>query len=114
MQRYPTQASAWAFEREVCLDRHTEAIGEMIHVSVLQRMGRLVRQNNRLRAYRPKNVSAILDIIGATYGNSGSSGPNRPILIAGWDGHPLDPISKREDALSIVACARERLTYAYR
>jgi hypothetical protein len=107
---YPTTASRRFFEKEVCLDRHADTVGEMIHVSVLQRLGFSVRHDKTMAAYRPKNVLAVLDIIEASYGVPGIPKPVRPILIVDWDGRPLDPVGGRDNALAIISSARERLS----
>jgi hypothetical protein len=106
---YPTNASRWKFEQEVSRDRHAEVISEMIHISVLQRLGRPVwRENDRI-IYQPKNVLAVLDVIEASYHNPEFGKTSRPILIVGWDGQPLDPVKQRDAALEILAAARKRL-----
>ena len=110
---YPTKAAPWAFESEVCRDRHAQPIGEMIHVSVLQRLGRPVWNNGNREIYRPKNVSSILEILDASYGDRRLVKPDRPILIVDWDGHPFDPLSKCEAALAIVSSARDRLRHPF-
>jgi hypothetical protein len=47
IRNYTTHAKRWSFETEVSRDRHGDTIGEMVHVSVLHRMGRVVSCNNR-------------------------------------------------------------------
>jgi hypothetical protein len=106
---YPTNANQWKFEQEVSRDRHAEVIGEMIHISVLLRLGRPVWQDSVRRIYRPKNVIAVLDILEESYVDPDSRQMHRPILIVGWDGQPLDPTEHREEALEILAAARSRL-----
>jgi hypothetical protein len=107
---YSTNSSPWSFEREVCLDRHAETVGEMIHVSVLLRLGNLVRQEKIVAPYRPKNVLSVIDVIAASYGASGLPKPPRPIRIVQWDGRPLHPTEDRAAALAIISSARERLS----
>jgi hypothetical protein len=107
---YSVNPSRWRFEKQVCQDRHAEATGEMIHVSVLQRLGIFVPHDKRMAAYRPKNVLAVLDVVGGSYGAPGIPNPVRPILVVDWDGQPLDAASGRDKALAIISSARDRLS----
>ena len=105
---HPTGARTVFFEKEVSHDRHAEPIGEMIHISVLQRLGISVWHDKTKAVYRPKNVLAVLDVLDATYSEL-ISPADQPILIVDWDGQPLHIMGGREKARTIISSARERL-----
>jgi len=44
-----------------------EPVGEMIHVSVLQRLGTSVWHEKNTMSYRPTNVLSVLDVIEESY-----------------------------------------------
>lgn len=103
---------SWLNESNVCRDRHDEAIGEMVHISALERLGQCVRGKFWKRRYMPPNLLAILDTIESAYGISVlSSRQPTGIRIVGWAGKVLDPeIEADRLAVSrVVIAARNRL-----
>lgn len=90
------------FETVVCRDRHATPVDEMVHISVIERLGCSVTVNTRKEIYAPRNILAALDAIEATHHGAA---PGSQIPIIGWDGKPLS----RQDALSRLAAARLRL-----
>ena len=106
---YPTAANRWRYEREVSQDRHAEVIGEMVHVSVLQRLGQPVWQGNERSIYRPKNVLSVLNVIRETYSNPDFVGTSRGIRVVGWDGEPFDLVSGRATVMDELSAVQSRL-----
>ena len=92
----------WHHEREVCRDRHAQRIGEMVHLSALERLGQRVSVNGRNKQYRPANLVSVLDYIKSSYGLSGAP-PGSGLRIVDWSGEVLDP--QNSDARSTVAAA---------
>lgn len=110
---YPSNAIRRKFEKEVCLDRHSEPIGEMIYISVLQRLGTPVWHDKIMKVYSPQNVLSVLDIIEASYGAAKFRKSTNPILIVDWDGLPLATVGGRDKGLGTISAARERLRKPY-
>ncbi|MCK1384395.1 DUF2235 domain-containing protein [Bradyrhizobium sp. 21] len=106
---YPTTANRWRYEREVSQDRHAEVVGEMIHVSVLQRLGHPVWRDRERSIYRPRNVLAVLDVIRESYSDPEFGKTNRGIRVVGWNGEPLDLVSGRETVMNSMIAAQSRL-----
>jgi hypothetical protein len=79
-------------ERNVCHDRHGEAIGEAIHISAIQRLGCEVRIDNKCTIYAPRNLLILLE-------------KKQSIKIVGWDGECLPHAA----AKSVVREALKRL-----
>jgi Uncharacterized alpha/beta hydrolase domain (DUF2235) len=80
------------YEREVSRNRHDETIGEMVHVSVIERLGRPVCGRLWRRKYWPQNLATTFDVIKDTYlSPKESQGRQGEIRIVGWDGKPLNP-----------------------
>ncbi len=67
-------------------DRRDEAIGEAVHISVLERLGKEVRMGSSLRPYCPPNLLHILPRIEATYTRPGEPGG---VLVVDWDGKQI-------------------------
>jgi hypothetical protein len=88
--------------------QHEVPIGHMVHVSALERLGRIVPEDDRLPLYAPPNLIAVLPSIRATYQD-----PDRaPALkIVGWDGVPIEPTDRegREAMLDLLALAYDGL-----
>jgi hypothetical protein len=103
--------SAWLHEAEVCRDRHAEDIGEMVHISVIERLGKEVRGMLRRRQYAPKNILAIFDKIKKTYTIPKTLAPSSEIRIVGWSGNILDPNvpADQDMASQVVKAASNRL-----
>jgi hypothetical protein len=92
-----------AFEINVCHDRHANPVGEMVHVSVLQRIGCLVKVGKYNDIYAPKNLLLALGAIEDTYAGIARNGAK--IRIVDWSGHVL----AAEVAMKVVAKTRDRL-----
>jgi hypothetical protein len=102
----------WRYEREVSRSRHDETIGEMIHASVLERLGQSIRGTLWQRKYEPRNLLSLLDVVKKTYGMSEREDEAKnSIQIVGWDGNPLDPAveSDRLSAWQLLKVATQRL-----
>jgi uncharacterized protein (DUF2235 family) len=109
--RVPTKS--WRYEREVSRNRHDETIGEMIHASVIERLGQPVGGTFWSRKYNPRNLARILDAVKETYGISEKTqGQDNIIRIVGWDGKPLDPTltAHRLSASQLLNAATQRLS----
>jgi hypothetical protein len=104
-----TGLSWW--QREVCRDRHADPIAEMIHISVLERLGATVETNGHLGTYTPANLMSVLSTIGGTYG-IGIRSHSPDIRVVDWDGRELDPGQSRdiERVRILVNEARTRLS----
>jgi hypothetical protein len=104
-----TGLSWW--QREVCRDRHADPIAEMIHISVLERLGATVETNGHLGTYTPANLMSVLSTIEGTYG-IGIRSPSPDIRVVDWDGRELDPGESRdiERVRILVNEARTRLS----
>jgi hypothetical protein len=95
-------------------DRLADAIGEMIHRSVLERLGRQNVGPHTARGYSPPNVVAVLGMIEATYGVRRENGPPRKLLVVNWDGHVMsaEDDATRAEVMSLLGAARDRLPQA--
>ena len=102
------------FQRNVSRDRHSDPIGEMVHVSALERIGISVQTEKKIGRYAPKNLIQVLGIIDETYsqeiGTRELSGPD--IHIVDWSGAELDPAQPghQNRVQTIVSSARQRLS----
>jgi hypothetical protein len=109
-QRVPIKP--WRYEHEVSRNRHDETIGEMIHASVIERLGQPIRGKLWRRKYKPQNLLSLLDVVKNTYGMSekGDKAENS-IRIVGWDGKPLDPSVDTDRLLAwqLLKVATQRL-----
>jgi len=110
LSNYPmTGLGFW--ERNVSYDRHAEPIGEMVHVSALERLGTRVAVGPKSKIYAPKNLLEVLHFIEETYVET-KRPTLREIRIVDWSGHDLDPGDDRAAGAEIVAQARSRLKAA--
>jgi hypothetical protein len=109
-QRVPIKF--WRYEHEVSRNRRDETIGEMIHASVIERLGQPIRGKLWRQKYKPRNLLSLLDVVKNTYGMSekGDKAENS-IRIVGWDGKPLDPSvdTARLLAWQLLKVATQRL-----
>jgi len=94
-------------ETIVGYDRHAESIGEMIHISVLERLGVAVDGKN---VYAPYSLKAMLDVMQSTYNKNCKTGS--PIRIVGWDGSILDPDLADEASIAqkLIAEAKQKVS----
>ena len=107
-QRMPANYSRrprwWLRETTVCTDRHADPIAEMVHISVLARLGKRVRVGWFQKTYRPWNLLSVLKDIQETYCPPPTGKQiARDILIVDWSGRPLDPGCQRDKQLAIEA-----------
>lgn len=86
-----TEADKWAYEKEVSRDRHAQPIGEMVHISALERLGQRVLVGQTPRRYKPKNLISIAPVIARTYGIAAESTAGPDIPVVGWSGSVLKP-----------------------
>jgi hypothetical protein len=86
-------------------DRHAETIGEMVHVSALERVG----VDDFGGRYDPLSLQLLLDVLQSTYD------PDQviasPLKIVNWDGKPMDPNSESDVAIAknLISEARRRI-----
>ena len=66
-------------------DRHAETMGEMVHVSALERLG----VDGFGQPYNPQSLKLMLNVLKSTY-DAGMPVAS-PVKIVNWDGKPLDP-----------------------
>lgn len=103
----------WRRETEVSRNRHDETIGEMIHVSVIERLGRPIGGRLwRNKKYRPRNLMEHFDQLKMTYGKANPvSAAGNGLRIVGWDGDPLDPKKEKDRAAAaqLLAAATKRV-----
>jgi uncharacterized protein (DUF2235 family) len=102
----------WRYEREVSRNRHDETVGEMIHASVIERLGQPINGKLWTQKYTPRNLLSLLDIVRNTYGISPKKdGAEANIRIVDWDGKPLDPSVEpdRHTAWHLLEDATQRL-----
>ena len=86
-------------EVNVGRDRHATPIGEGIHVSALERLGRLIHVDKRKSYYEPLNLVTALNSVEASFLTE------RPVAIVGDQGLPLDAAVATE----VLRQARSRL-----
>lgn len=101
-----------SFSRVGNYDRHAMPLAEMVHVSVIERLGSDVVIANEGLSYQPANLMRVLDHIYATYGAMpGLPKPRPEIRIVDWNGRDLDPFSpdERARAVDLLLAARTRL-----
>ena len=101
----------WRLEDIVCRDRHAEVIGEMVHISALQRLGQKISIGGRVSRYAPKNLVTVLNRIKATYtGNAPEA--STEIKVVNWDGRWFDPrdAADQSSVLRIVRAAQDGLS----
>ena len=98
-------------QRVVCRDRHAAVIGEMVHISALERLGQNIFIERRRSRYAPENLVTVLDRIAATY-TSSAQAPSTEIKVVKWDGTIFDPRASADQSkiLAIVKAAQERLS----
>jgi hypothetical protein len=104
--------NSWQYEREVSRNRHDETIGEMIHASVIERLGQPSGNKFWRQKYRPRNLLSLLDAVKNTYRISEKKvNAENNIRIVGWDGKPLDPSVDTDRLLAsqLLNAATQRL-----
>ncbi len=79
-------------QSNVCWDRHADPIGEMVHISALQRLGATVNVEGRSARYAPNNLLRVLEPIRETYAQNRRATALRPdIRVVEWSGRELHP-----------------------
>lgn len=81
----------------VGFDRHAAAQGEAIHISAIERFGRMVCIDGQTRSYRPRNLYAYLQ--------AQQSGKARHLPIVDWDGSAIN--DARANELIRLAMSRQ-------
>jgi hypothetical protein len=94
-------------QTNVGYDRHAETIGEMIHISVLERLGVAIDGTN---TYAPVSAAGMLDVIQSTYEKTIAEEDS--VKIVCWTGKILDPAIGEDVATAkdVITRARERIT----
>jgi len=72
----------------VSRDRHAVAVGEMLHISALERLGSIVKVDSRKKEYRPQNVIDVLETIRGTYERWSHS---QKMHVVNWSGDIIEP-----------------------
>lgn len=100
----------WLYECCVSRDRHYLSIGEMVHISAIERVGTFVREDYEIKKYKPRNLISILSYIYDTYRVEKSINDLVIIKVVKWNGEVFDPSngSDRYDVQKAVsdACLR--------
>jgi hypothetical protein len=101
---YARRPRWWLRETTVCQDRHADPIAEMVHMSVLERLGKDVRVGWRRKNYRPWNLLSVLSDIVQTYCQPPDARKiAHDILIVDWVGRPLDPGCHHDKQVALKA-----------
>jgi hypothetical protein len=97
-------ATGW-HQINVGYDRHAESIGEMVHVSALERLG----VDDTGQPYNPLSLRLMLDVIQSTYDPSHVVAS--PVKIVHWDGKALNPKVEADVATAtiLISDARRRI-----
>jgi hypothetical protein len=97
-------ATGW-HQINVGYDRHAESIGEMVHVSALERLG----VDDLGQPYGSLSLRVMLDVLQSTY-EPGQVAAN-PVKIVNWDGKPMDPDNDSDGAAvrNLISEARRRM-----
>jgi hypothetical protein len=94
-------------EVNVSRDRHAVAQDEMLHISVLERLGKVVSVDGRKKQYAPKNVLALLDAIKSEYAPAPSESKFR---VVNWSGEVITPNTEEAElVLKLLDAASRRL-----
>ncbi|MFS8115250.1 DUF2235 domain-containing protein [Rhizobium jaguaris] len=99
---------------EVSRDRHAEPIGEMVHISAIERLGQTIQIDTQKWIYSPRNLTAVLpQIIGTYAAQTEGTSVAHDIRIVDWSGDPLAPRTSKdcEIALTALKAAKERLKF---
>jgi hypothetical protein len=106
-----TGASFWRHQKEVSRDRHARPIGEMVHVSALERFLSDPSLSSTGDRYEAANLNTVIGWIKATYGHATSSDgaqarsnsrASKPVLslpVVDWNGKPITSESSRTEYL---------------
>jgi T6SS, Phospholipase effector Tle1-like, catalytic domain len=94
----------------VSFDRRAMPTGEMVHLSALERLGKPVPVNGKVRLYEPQNLLAVLRHIHATYSSFEKSPGAIDISVVDWSGEVLGPGEQiaRERVLGVLQNAARR------
>lgn len=98
-----TRFGAWSRQRFVSQDRHASPIGEMVHISALERWGKVFNSGWIERSYEPRNLRLAFDRIRGTYSEASNKEPKKPeppepLYVVGWSGHRLEPSDSKSRA----------------
>ena len=62
-----------------------------MHISALERFGQRVSVDGMMRAYKPKNLEAVIPRIWATYSDEKTPAGIIDLPVVDWSGQILDP-----------------------
>jgi Uncharacterized alpha/beta hydrolase domain (DUF2235) len=106
-----TGVKRWRYQREVSRDRHARPIGEMIHISALERLLAEDSVNPRGRRYKAANLAQVVDSIRRAYEHKPDGGepvsgretaPSQPafeLTVVDWDGSRIARRGHRAEEL---------------
>ena len=105
---YPVPVSRG--QRCVSFDRHATPTGEAVHISALERLGKVVRVEGKARIYEPQNLLAVLRHIRATYSCEERSPGAIDIPVVDWSGEILEPREQvaQNKVREVLQCAVQR------
>ncbi len=86
---WPVPIEKGTFKTNVCWDRHADPIGEMVHISVIERLGRQVQIGKSITTYSPNNLLATLASLKASPVKTVLNSPE--VHVVDWSGKVLDP-----------------------
>jgi hypothetical protein len=85
----------------------------MVHISAVQRWGKVLDSGWFDRTYEPPNLGLALDRIYKTYSEERDDDPRGPLHVVGWCGHrlePSDPITRGNVRELINVALRRKAT----
>jgi hypothetical protein len=105
-----TGAKRWRYQREVSRDRHAKPIGEMVHISALERVLAVDSVERAATRYKAANLAKVVDWIKDAYEHkpdgaepvSGHEAPSQPAFelpVVDWDGSRIARRSHRAEEL---------------
>ena len=110
-----TGASRWRYQREVSRDRHALPIGEMVHISAIERLLAAESGVNAGYEYKAQNLAKVIEFIRKTYepkrGQEGEAasglkaGLNHrtfELSVADWDGTKITNECHRAEQLRLL------------
>jgi hypothetical protein len=74
-------------ERNVSRDRHATKHQEMVHISALERLGKVITVETKKSVYKPKNLITVLPNIRSALAGDETPAPIRPV---DWNGNPIE------------------------
>jgi hypothetical protein len=110
----PIKVSSYWRVKNVSYDRHESPVGEMLHISVIERLGRPVKVDNRRQIYAPLNVTSILSKLEGIYSSQSTTSQStafNEFRVVSWTGKPLSPTCARDSQIvrDCISRAKNRL-----